>query len=91
MISAIYFICFLSFANYYFTEYSRDVYPQSYFADTCKDIIDFIEVGTGEPKVVYMDASYIYYLLSAEVNPYEAGLTETNPETYWKYVFHLPE
>ena len=91
VIGAAYFICFLSFTYYYFNEYSRDVYPQSYFADTCKDIIDFIEVGTGEPKVVYMDAPYIYYLLSAEVNPYEAGLTETYPETYWKYVFHLPE
>ena len=31
------------------------------------------------------------FTLSAEVNPYEAGLTETYPETYWKYVFHLPE
>ena len=38
-----------------------------------------------------MDASYIYYLLSAEEDPYEANLLETNPDTYWKYVFHLPE
>ena len=91
IILVVYLCCFASFFHYYFFVYPQDVYPQDFFADTCKDIIDFIEVGTGEPKVVYMDASYIYYLLSAEVNPYEAGLTETYPETYWKYVFHLPE
>ena len=91
MILVIYFCCFISFFHYYFFKYPLDVYPQDFFADTCKDILDFIETDTGKPKVVYMDASYIYYLLSAEEDPYEANLLETNPDTYWKYVFHLPE
>lgn len=91
IILALYIGCFVSYAQYYFCKYPQDIYPQDFFADTCKEITDFIEIGTGEPKVVYMDASYIYYLLGAEEDPYEANLTETKPETYWKYVFHLPE
>ena len=91
VVLAVYLCCFASFACYYFIRYPRDIYPQTLFADTCKDVIDFIKKEVGESETVYMDASHIYYLLSEKADPYEVNLTETRPESYGNYIFHLPE
>ena len=82
---------FLTFANYYFREYAETDFTQEYFADTYKDIIDFIETSTGEPKVVYTNTSYIYYFLSELLDPYEADIRQNGTRSYWKYVFNLPD
>lgn len=86
-----YFCCFFFFAGYYFIKYPKDIYPQTLFADTCEDIIEFVEREREETTAVYMDASHIYYLLSIKADPYEVNLTETRPETYGKYTFYLPD
>lgn len=84
----IYVFYFMTFANYYFNKYPE--VPQAYFGDTYKDITDFIETNTGEPKVVYTNMSYIYYFLSEKIDPFEADISQKGTRTYWKYVFHLP-
>lgn len=86
----IYGCYFLTFANYYFNKYPEEMLPVL-FADTYKDITDFIETETGEPKVVYTNTSYIFYYLSERLNPFEADLSQNGTDTYWKYVFSLPD
>lgn len=81
-------LLFFSFANYYFNKYPEKMLPVL-FTDTYKDITDFIETETGEPKVVYTNTSYIYYYLSERLNPFEADLSQKGTDTYWKYVFRL--
>lgn len=90
LIILIYFISFISFARYYFLKYPTDIYPQRFFADTFKDITDYIETSTGDPKVVYTNASYVYYFLGEKVDPFEANIPEEGTRDYWKYVFELP-
>lgn len=87
----LYLIDFVSFTDTYFNKYPIEEYPQMLFADTYEDILEFIESETGEPKSVYVDASYIYYLLSARVNPYEITWDELRVKTHWKYLFGLPD
>nr|WP_308624436.1 glycosyltransferase family 39 protein [uncultured Eisenbergiella sp.] len=91
LVIIIYTFYFVTFANYYFNKYPEDIYPQDYFADTYKKITDFIETDTGEPKVVYTNMSYIYYLLSEKVDPFEADIGNKGTRTYWKYAFYLPQ
>lgn len=90
VILVIYSCYFLTFANYYFNKYPEEMLPVL-FADTYKDITDFIETETGEPKVVYTNTSYIFYYLSERLNPFEADLSQNGTDTYWKYVFSLPD
>lgn len=63
----VYCFYFFTFANYYFNSYSKDIIPQEFFADTYRDITEFIETDTGEPKVVYTNISYIYYFLAIKL------------------------
>lgn len=86
----IYVLNFISFAEYYFMKYPTDIYPQRFFADTFKDVTDYIEINTGEPKVVYTNASYIYYFLGERLDPYDANIPQEGTRDYWKYVFELP-
>lgn len=86
----VYCFYFFTFANYYFNSYSKDIIPQEFFADTYRDITEFIETDTGEPKVVYTNISYIYYFFSDKVDPFQANIRKEGTRTYWKYVFHLP-
>ena len=90
IILAIYGSYFLTFANYYFNKYPEKMLPVL-FADTYKDITDIIETETGEPKVVYTNTSYIFYYLSERLNPFEADLSQNGTDTYWTYVFSLPD
>ena len=91
LVLLIYCFDFVSFARYYFLRYPTDVYPQRFFANTYKDVTDYIETNTGEPKVVFTNASYIFYFLSEKLDPFEANIPQNGTKTYWKYVFELPE
>lgn len=92
---ASYAICAVSFIHYYFLRYPSEVYPQSYFADEYSDILNYIETDTGEPKSVYVTSGglpYIYYLVSAQISPYEYDMSRENAtETYWKFLFYFPD
>ena len=90
-----YVICAISFVTYYFLRYPSELYPQAYFADEYRDILDYIETDTGEPKSVYVTSEvqpYIYYLVSAQISPYEYDMSRENAtETYWKFLFYFPD
>lgn len=85
IILVIYVLCFLGFSQYYFSKLPRHVY----FREMYPEILQFIDKEMGE-KTVYVQAPYIYYLLSAQVSPYDANLEEDKMESYGNIFFHLP-
>ncbi len=92
---SVYAVYAASFCFYYFLRYPKEVYPQIFFSGEYSGILDYIETSTGEPKSVYVSSgeqSYIYYLISAQVSPYEYDMSrEDATVTYWKFVFRFPD
>lgn len=56
-----------------------------------KILLNLLKIVRGEPKVVYTNIPYIYYFLTEKINSFEANIQENGTDTYWKYVFELPE
>lgn len=90
LVLLVYIFYSVSFIRYYFWKYPTDIYPQRFFADTFNDITEYIETSTGEPKVVYTNASYVYYFLGEKIDPFDANIPQEGTRDYWKYVFELP-
>lgn len=90
LVLLVYVFCSISFIRYYFLKYPTDIYPQRFFADTFNDITEFIETSTGDPKVVYTNASYVFYFLGEKIDPFDANIPQEGTRDYWKYVFELP-
>lgn len=93
----LYSISFIGFAKYYYFEYKFDIYPQTLFTHTFIEEIDYIESNNVHHKIVYTENNidsnfqgYIYFLLSANVSPYEF-MNRKLIEGYKNYRFGMPE
>ena len=87
----LYVICFSCFVNYYFFHYSEEIYPQYLFTSTFEKIYENLQKEDVSDKTIYIDAEYIYYLLSAKITPYEYNIWVSGTEQYKNVVFHLPD
>ena len=87
----LYVICFSCFANYYFFHYSEEIYPQYLFTSTFEKIYENLQKEDVSDKTIYIDAEYIYYLLSAKITPYEYNIWVSGTEQYKNVIFHLPD
>lgn len=90
----VYLYDFASFAQYYFQEYTTDIYPQFNFSDTYGDILEYLHENHLEEKQTYVydiSNAYIYYMLSAGCDPYEVNLPERWPDCIGNFCFVFPE
>lgn len=90
----VYLYDFASFTRYYFTEYAADIYPQFIFSDTYEDILDYLDEKNLKDKQTYVcegGNAYIYYMLSAESDPYDVNLPEFGRERIGNFCFVIPE
>lgn len=87
----IYLFNFVSFADYYFTDYASDIYPQEYFADTYEDILVYLQENRMENEQTYVTSSHIYYLLSTKEDPYEFNVPGWETMNYRNYHFFFPD
>lgn len=88
---AVYLFDFISFSRYYFADYAKDIYPQFLFGDTYEDILEHLHENHIDDKQIYVSDSYIYYLLSANSNPYEVKLQDVDVEYIVNFCFDFPE
>lgn len=100
-----YAVFFLFFVNYYFRQYTQDTYLLDYFNFTYADVLSYIEdhldseVANRTTYIGDVGFSYIYYLGSTGVTPFEYNdLADDQPytlylwmESYKNYRFNFPE
>ena len=86
VLCAIYSVCFLGFAKYYFVDYNTAAYPFNWlFYESYDDVGDFMEEHKGEAFLDRATAypwNYVYYLLEYEVSPYDFNLPVNGKEKY---------
>lgn len=105
IMAIIYGCFFVCFAKYYFIDYTKDTYLIDYFNFTFEDVLQYIEEKNPDDfseRVTYIcdvGFSYIYYLASAGLSPYEYNqLADDEPytlylwmESYKNYRMSFPE
>ncbi len=100
-VGAVYLVCFLFFARYYYFEYSDDRYPQKYFENDLRLALDLVEeeYPRGTERNIYVDGyfdivsqPYIYTLIRRPISP-EEWLAKRDPadNSYDNYRFTVPE
>lgn len=90
LLCAVYVINFISFTHFYFVEYPKKIYPQFLFADTYEGVLDHLYEHDLRYEQVYVTSSYIYYLLSANSNPYEVDLRYNGTSNFDNFNFYFP-
>ena len=91
-IVVVYAFCGVSFIRFYFTEYKTLFAPQYLFYDTYEDALAHLEDAVDlDDRTIYVKDSYIYYLLTTKISPYDFNLPENGTETYENVVFSFPE
>jgi hypothetical protein len=90
LIAGIYLTCAASFVSYYFTDYAGDTCPLFLFEASYSDLLAQLEADGMADADVYTDTNYIYYCISAEVDPYELDIAQTGGASYNNISFGLP-
>ena len=92
LLCAVYLLSFTSFTHYYFVDYAKDIYPQSLFEDTYAGILEHLRENHLEQNRIYVpESSYIYYLLSADRNPYELTIYDGWISEIDNFYFSFPD
>lgn len=84
-----YFVCFTSWADYYYYRYPEDIYPQIYFEPVYTEALDILNHTDEEiaGRTTYIEEySPIYYCGSTLLSPYEIDYAN-GMSTYKNYVF----
>lgn len=84
---------FISFARYYYFRYQYEINPQYLFAHTFEDAYEFLDSHTNVDTDIYIEPNYhgyVYFLLSAQISPYDINLNFNGTKMYQNYHFELP-
>lgn len=87
---AAYGIFFVTFARYYFTQYTAANHPLSMCWATYADVLDDWEEKIGN-RQVYVDSPYIYYALGEKMSPMEFQVIEQGMSDRGNVHFGLSE
>ena len=99
LIVVLYAMCGMFFMDYYFNDYSKDVYPQRYFNDGIYANMPYLnELAPEHSVAVYIDPTnvqmpHIYTVIYELMSPYDflPQADEANNFSYWNYKFYLPD
>ena len=83
VLGVIYLICFVMFANYYFTDFSKDMSGDVLFTsiEDFSNALTFAESVSEKDKLIYIldplerSWSYVYVLLAKQIDPYTFNKT----------------
>lgn len=86
ILAGLYAVSFLSFAQYYFTEYNRLAFPMNWlFYEPYDDVLLFLEehqdAGWISRGTCY-PSNYMYYLWSYRINPYVMNIPVNGVESF---------
>jgi len=99
IVVALYAVCAGFFFDYYFNDYSKDIYPQKYFNDGIYENMPYInELAPEHSVAVYIDPTnvqmpHIYTVIYELMSPYDF-IPKSDPSknySYWNYRFYLPD
>lgn len=93
-LTIIYSVGFISFATYYFGDYTDDTYPLDNLF--CKDYGEVVEFLNGEGSIyanmpLYLENKFIYYVLPAQVYVQGIGVAVDGISEYGNAHFGFPE
>lgn len=83
-----YGVCFLHFINFYFTDYTEDMFPLYLFYEPYEGIREFKEENKDASwigRITCYPWNYVYYMLEFRINPWEMNIPE-NGNPAWGYL-----
>ncbi len=86
ILAGLYAVSFLSFAQYYFTEYNRLAFPMNWlFYEPYDDVLLFLEENQDADWIsrgTCYPSNYMYYLWSYRINPYVMNIPVNGVESF---------